>query len=427
MALTRQNYKRRLIDDKVDRYLKVFGAISIEGPKWCGKTWTSLNHSESVSYLTEKEIRRLAEVDPKYIFAKLRPQLIDEWQLVPEIWDAVRHECDMDSDTGKFILTGSTSLNREDSQKVFHSGAGRIARLKMYTMSLFESGDSTGDVSIIDMLNSTVKCGYIRKVELTELAQYIIRGGWPANSDKDIEDIDLIPKNYIESILSKDINEDNGKQRDRNKMMMILRSLARNESTLVGSKTIVKDIEEYENNDELVKSRTTIIDYIDCLYRLHLIENQDAFSLNYRSSSRVGKVAKRHFVDPSLACACLDLSVQKLLYDHETFGLLFEALVERDLRIYMNYLDGKLFHFRDNASGDEVDAILEFKDGEYGAVEIKLTSKGIDDAKKSLTTFYNNVKKKPKFMCIIVGHFEAVMQDPDTGIYIIPITSLKPK
>ena len=191
MALTRQNYKRRLIDDKVDRYLKVFGAISIEGPKWCGKTWTSLNHSESVSYLTEKEIRRLAEVDPKYIFAKLRPQLIDEWQLVPEIWDAVRHECDMDSDTGKFILTGSTSLNREDSQKVFHSGAGRIARLKMYTMSLFESGDSTGDVSIIDMLNSTVKCGYIRKVELTELAQYIIRGGWPANSDKDIEDIDI--------------------------------------------------------------------------------------------------------------------------------------------------------------------------------------------------------------------------------------------
>ena len=185
-------------------------------------------------------------------------------------------------------------------------------------------------------------------------------------------------------------------------MMMILRSLARNESTLVGSKTIVKDIEEYENDDELVRSRTTIMDYIDCLDRLHLIENQDSFSLNYRSSARVGKASKRHFTDPSLACACLDLTTDKLLLDHNTFGLLFEALVERDLRIYMDFLEGKLRHFRDNSSGDEVDSILEFKNGDYGAVEIKLTSKGIEEAKKSLTTFYNNVSKKPKFMCIIV-------------------------
>lgn len=426
MALTKENYRERLIDKKIDRYIKVFGALCIEGPKWCGKTWTSLNHSESVAYVTEKEIRNLAETDPKYIFNKLRPQLIDEWQLVPEIWDSVRHECDETNEPGKFILTGSTSLNKEDAKNVFHSGAGRIARLKMNTMSLYESGDSTGDVSIIDMLNSTVKCGYIRKVELIELAQYIVRGGWPANCNKNIEDIDLIPKSYIESLLNKDINEENGKQRDKNKMIMILRSLARNESTLVGNKTIVKDIEEYENDDELVKSRTTIMDYIDVLDRLHLIENQDAFSLNYRSSNRVGKVSKRHFTDPSLACACLDLTVQKLLLDHETFGLLFEALVERDLRIYMDFLDGKLYHFRDNASGDEVDSILEFKDGEYGAVEIKLTSKGIEDAKKSLSTFYNNAKKKPKFMCIIVGHYEAIVKDPDTGIYIIPITSLKP-
>ncbi len=426
MALTKKNYKLRLIDEKIDRYIKVFGALCIEGPKWCGKTWTSLNHAESVTYLTEKDIRNLAETNPKYIFNKLRPQLIDEWQLVPEIWDAVRHECDEDNQKGKFILTGSTTLNNEESKKIFHSGAGRIARLKMYTMSLYETGDSTGDVSITDMLNSNVKCGYIKKIELDKIAEYIIRGGWPANNDKDIQDIGLIPNSYIESLLSKDINEDNGKQRDRNKMKMILRSLARNESTLVGSKTIVKDIEDYENDDELIKSRTTIMDYIACLDRLHLIENQDAFSLNYRSSSRVGKVAKRHFIDPSLACACLDLTVQKLLYDFNTFGLLFEALVERDLRIYMDYLDGKLYHFRDNISGDEIDSILEFKDGEYGAVEIKLTSKGIEDAKKSLTTFYNNVEKKPKFMCIIVGHYEAVVQDPQTGIYIVPITSLKP-
>lgn len=263
-------------------------------------------------------------------------------------------------------------------------------------------------------------------MELEELAEYIIRGGWPANNDKKIKDIGLIPNSYIESLLSKDIDDDNGKQRDRNKMMMILRSLARNESTLVGSKTIVKDIEDYENDNELVRSRTTILDYIDCLDRLHLIENQDAFNLNYRSSDRVGKVAKRHFTDPSLACACLGLTVQKLLFDFNTFGLLFEALVERDLRIYMDSLDGKLYHFRDNISGDEVDSILEFEDGEYAAVEIKLTSKGIEDAKKSLMTFYNKANKKPKFMCIIVGHFEAVIQDPETGIYVVPITALKP-
>ena len=181
-----------------------------------------------------------------------------------------------------------------------------------------------------------------------------------------------------------------------------------------------------KDEEELIKSRTTILDYMDALDRLHLIENQEAFSLNYRSSNRVGKVAKRHFTDPSLACACLDLSIQKLLLDHDTFGLLFEALVERDLRVYMDYLDGKLYHFRDNASGDEVDGILEFANGDYAAVEIKLTSKGIDDGKTSLQTFYKNVKKKPKFMCIIVGHYEAVIQDPETGIYILPITALKP-
>lgn len=426
MALTKKDYKMRLIDKKIDRYIDVFGAICIEGPKWCGKTWTSLNHSESVVYLTEKDMRNLAETNPKYIFNKLRPQLIDEWQLVPEIWDAVRHECDEDTKKGKFILTGSTTLNKEELKRVFHSGAGRIARLKMYTMSLYETKDSTGDVSITDMLNSTVKCGYIRKVELEELAEYIIRGGWPANNNPSIKDIGLIPNSYIESLLSKDIDEDNGKQRDRNKMKMILRSLARNESTLVGRKTIVKDIEDYETEEDIVKSRTTIMDYIDVLDRLHLIENQEAFSLNYRSSARVGKVAKRHFTDPSLACACLGLTVKKLMLDFNTFGLLFEALVERDLRIYMDYLDGKLYHFRDNVSGDEVDGILEFSDGEYAAVEIKLTSKGIDDAKKNLTTFYNNVEKKPKFMCIIVGYYEAVIQDSETGIYIVPITSLKP-
>lgn len=424
MSLVKDDYHKRLVDDKIAKYLKIFGAICIEGPKWCGKTWTSLNHSESVTYMTERSSRDLAKVDPKYIFNEKRPQLIDEWQLVPSIWDSVRHECDSSKDTGKFILTGSTSLNKEEEEEVFHSGTGRIATLRMHPMSLYESGDSTGDVSISDMLSGNVKGKYIRKVELDELARLIIRGGWPANIE--IEDIDVIPKSYIESIVTKDIHERKDRKRDTNKMRMLLRSLARNESTVAGNDTLVKDIEEYESFDELIESRQTVADYISVLDSLYLTCNQEAFSINYRSSQRIGKSPKRHLVDPSLACASLDLSVEKLMHDHNTFGLMFEALVERDLRIYMDYLDGHVYHFRDNASGDEVDAILEFSNGDYGAAQIKLSDGSVDEAKKSLITFYNNVKKKPKFMCIIVGHYEAVVQDPETGIYIIPITSLKP-
>ena len=427
MSLEKKDYRKRLIDDKIDRYLKIFGAISIQGPKWCGKTWTSLKHANSVSYMTEKSPRDLAKVDPKYIFNQDRPQLIDEWQLVPSIWDAVRHECDSDHDKGKFILTGSTSLSKEEREdEIFHSGTGRIAIMKMNPMSLYESGDSTGDVSIEEMFSGNVNCKYIRKVELDELAKLIIRGGWPENIDKEGDDIEVIPRSYIESVITRDINERKDKKRDSNKMRMLIRSLSRNETTIAGNDTIVKDIEEFENTDDLIASRLTVADYVSVLDDLYLTANQEAFSINYRSSKRIGKSPKRHLVDPSLACASLDLTVVKLLNDHETFGLLFEALVERDLRIYMDYLDGHLYHFRDNVSGDEVDSILEFRDGEYSAVEIKLSDGSVEDAKKSLMTFYKNVNKKPKFMCIIVGHYEAVIQDKETGIYIIPITSLRP-
>ena len=427
MSLEKKDYRKRLIDDKIDRYLKIFGAISIQGPKWCGKTWTSLKHANSVSYMTEKSPRDLAKVDPKYIFNQDRPQLIDEWQLVPSIWDAVRHECDSDHDKGKFILTGSTSLSKEEREdEIFHSGTGRIAIMKMNPMSLYESGDSTGDVSIEEMFSGNVNCKYIRKVELDELAKLIIRGGWPENIDKEGDDIEVIPRSYIESVITRDINERKDKKRDSNKMRMLIRSLSRNETTIAGNDTIVKDIEEFENTDDLIASRLTVADYVSVLDDLYLTANQEAFSINYRSSKRIGKSPKRHLVDPSLACASLDLTVVKLLNDHETFGLLFEALVERDLRIYMDYLDGHLYHFRDNVTGMKVDSILEFSDGEYAAVEIKLSDGSVEDAKKSLMTFYKNVNKKPKFMCIIVGHYEAVIQDKETGIYIIPITSLRP-
>lgn len=426
MSLTEKGYRKRLIDDKLEQYLNVFGAISIEGPKWCGKTWTALNHSESVSFVTETNVEKLALINPKNIFTEKRPQLIDEWQIVPAIWDSVRHECDRSHNTGKFILTGSTTLRKDKEKKqVHHSGAGRIARMKMQTMSLYESGDSTGDVSISEMLENKDINKNIGEVELKSLANLIVRGGWPESLNIEEKNYTLIPKSYIQSILNVEINEED-KTRDKNKMNMLLKSLARNESTIVNNKTIIKDIKEYETNDDLLTSRTTIIEYLDFLERLHLIENQEAYSLNYRSPERVGKSVKRHLVDPSLACACLNLNADKLMKDLNTFGFLFEALVERDLRVYMDYLDGKLYHFRDNVSGLEVDSILEFEDGEYAAVEIKLGYNEVDNAMENLQTFYNNMIKKPKFMCVIVGVCQAAYKDPNTGIYVVPITALKP-
>lgn len=422
-----KDYKKRLVDKQIETYLNVFGAILIEGPKWCGKTWTGLYHSNSVSYVTQKSVKEIAEVNPAYIFSDDKPQLIDEWQIVPEIWDSVRHECDKDHNKGKFILTGSTSYKKQQKEKkVFHSGAGRIAPIQMDPMSLYESNDSSGNASIIDMYSGKQKIKKEKDIELYDIANLIIRGGWPENIFVDKNNAGLIPKSYIKSIVEVDIHERNENRIDSNKMMMLIKSLARNESTVVGNKTLLRDIEDYSTDDEYIKSRNTIDNYISILDDLFFTYYQPAFNINYRSSSRVGKSSKRHLIDPSLSCAALNINVDKLMNDHETFGLLFEGLVERDLKIYMNYLNGKLYHFRDNTSGDEVDAILEFEDGQYAAVEIKLTYNGINEGIESLKKFKTNVKKKPKFMCIVVGYLNSIMIDKETGIYIVPITSLRP-
>lgn len=420
----KEEYLPRLIDKKIIDYLDVFGAISIEGPKWCGKTWTSSSHANSIIYLDDDKTKEQALLDLNLVLEKEKPELLDEWHLIPKIWDKVRRKCDEDSEKGKYILTCSTELNDEKKKEIFHSGAGRIGKIKMYTMSLYESGDSTGEASLSDMLNNKQENKNVKIPELNDIANLIIRGGWPSNIKTPPNKVGLIPRSYIESILDKDMNDD--KIRDRKKMLMLIKSLARNESTVVNNQTLVKDIEEYGNEEELIGSRNTIYDYLNVLDRLHLIENQDAYSYNYRSPERVGKSPKRHLTDPSLACAALELNSSKLINDLNTFGFMFEALVERDLRIYMDYLDGHLFHFRDNITGLEVDSILEFSNGEYAAVEIKLGYNKVEEAKKSLLKFYNNVKKKPKFMCIIVSNFSAVIKDPKTGIYIVPITALKP-
>lgn len=424
MSLRKNDYLSRLVDKKIEDYLSVFGAVSIEGPKWCGKTWASLNHANSVVYLDDEETREKANLSLDYILNDEKPELIDEWNLVPKTWDAVRRKCDETSSKGNYILTCSTKLSDELQKKnVHHSGAGRIGKIKMYPMSLYESGESTGKASLMDMFNGVQKNEKTPQISLNNLANLIVRGGWPSNVKTPIDKIGIIPKGYIASILDSDMNDE--KKRDRNKMQMLLKSLARNESTIVSNQTLLNDIEDL-GSDILIESRITLDDYLDVLNRLHIIENQNAYSDNYRSPKRVGKSPKRHFVDPSLACACLDLTSEKLLNDLKTFGFMFESLVERDLRIYMDYLDGNLYHFRDNVTGLEVDSILEFSGGEYAAVEIKLGFNGVEEAKKNLLSLYDNMEKKPKFMCIIVGFLDFVVRDSETGIYIVPITALKP-
>ena len=425
MSLTPKNYRPRIIDEEIEKNLKIFGAISIEGPKWCGKTWTALNHANSVAFLNNTadnfREKHLAEMDVNLILDKEKPELIDEWQEVPAIWDAVRFKCDQDKEKGKYILTGSAT---PASDKIHHSGAGRICKMKMYTMSLFESGDSTGDVSLQKLFENNVENKLVNKVELRRLADLIVRGGWPESIDMSVEEATKITRSYLDAVLEKDIIEIDGIKRDKNKMEMLLRSLARNESTVSGNNVLIKDIDNNVTEEELNVSRNTVTDYLDVLYRLHLIENQNSFMYKIRSRSNVGKNPKRHFTDPSLGCAALNITSEKLMNDLETFGLYFEALCERDLRIYAESIGAKLYHYRDNNTGLEIDSIIEISDGEYGAIEIKLGANKEEEAAASLKKFYDLAEIKPKFMCIICGLYNVVVRRPD-GIYVLPITALK--
>ena len=425
MKLTPKNYRPRIIDEELEKNLKIFGAISIEGPKWCGKTWTALNHSNSVAFLNNTadnfREKHLAEMDVNLILDKEKPELIDEWQEVPAIWDAVRFKCDQDKEKGKYILTGSAT---PVSDKIHHSGAGRICKMKMYTMSLFESGDSTGDVSLQKLFKNNVENKLVNKVELKRLADLIVRGGWPESIEMSAEEATKITRSYLEAVLEKDIVEIDGIKRDKNKMEMLLRSLARNESTVSGNNVLIKDIDNNVTEEEVNVSRNTVTDYLDVLNRLHLIENQKSFMYKIRSRSNVGKNPKRHFTDPSLGCAALNITSEKLMNDLETFGLYFEALCERDLRIYAESIGAKLYHYRDNNTGLEIDSIIEISDGEYGAIEIKLGANKEEEAAASLKKFYDLAEIKPKFMCIICGLYNAVVRRPD-GIYVLPITALK--
>ena len=420
------NYKPRIIDKKVNEYLSVFGAVCIEGPKWCGKTWTSRHHSKSEYLVGDPQNnfqnRQLALLSPALVLPGDVPRLIDEWQEVTSLWDAVRYEVDTRGEKGQFILTGSSTPKRKG---ILHSGVGRIGKLRMRPMSLFEAGCSSGDVSLEELCNGNLTQKLIGEVDIHNLIDYIIRGGWPGNQETPIESAGLLPKEYITCVVDDEVHRIDDIQRDKRKVELLLKSLARNESTTVTNNTIASDIKAID--DEEIDKNTVSI-YMDIFNRLFLTDNQKPFSSNIRSSIRVKQAEKRHFADPSLACALLGATPEKLLGDLNTLGFLFEAFCERDLRIYAESFDAELYHYQDY-NNNEIDAVIELKNGNWCAFEIKLGAHQIDSAAEQLINIKNTIAAQkdgipPSVLCVICGMSNAAYRRED-GVFVVPITALK--
>lgn len=424
--MDRQSYRPRIIDRQVEEYLSAFGAVCIEGPKWCGKTWTSSYHSKSEIYLGDPagnfQNRQLAELSPALVLEGETPRLIDEWQEVPPLWDAVRYQVDQTARKGQFILTGSATPNHKG---ILHSGAGRIARLRMRTMSLWESGDSSGKVSLEQLCHGALTPAMTGEVDLKRLIGLIVRGGWPGSLGLPPEQAALLPAQYLDAVIDDDVYRIDGIRRDTQKMRLLLRSLARNESTTATNKTLMRDIKAVDDEDI---DANTVAAYLDIFKRLFLTENQPPFSSSIRSSVRVKQAEKRHFADPSLACALLKATPAGLLGDLETLGFLFEALCERDLRIYAESFGAHLYHYQDYKN-QEIDAVIELPDGQWCAFEIKLGTNQIDAAADNLLAIQRQIEadpegKPPAVLCVLCGMANAAYQRPD-GVFVVPITALR--
>ncbi len=425
--LTPDGYMERIIDSSIDRLLRIYGAVCIEGPKWSGKTWTSRNHSSSASFLGDSagnfKNRMLAELDPALVLEGEQPKLIDEWQTVPPIWDAVRYKVDETGRKGQFILTESSTPVLKG---ILHGGTGRIGKITMRTMSLYEMGKSTGDVSIMDLFNGNIKNTPVPQVHLDTLIEYVLRGGWPGVQNLSLEDALEVTGDYLENIPN-DMQRLDGIRRDKRKVKAVLRALGRAESNMTSRKSLQKDIEEFSEDRNTV-SVDSISDYLDCFSRLFLTEDQPSFENKLRSSVKALKSPKRHFADPSLAAAAINATKETLKNDLNTFGYLFEALCIHDLRVYASAIGAKVFHYHDEKE-NEVDAVLELPDGRWGLVEIKVGFNQVEKAAEQLISlkekFTRETSSTPQFLCIICGLSSAILSRPD-GVYVIPITAFGP-
>lgn len=420
-------YKHRIADRFLERKVLGKGAVLIEGPKWCGKTTTAKQLSKSILDLGDSSVlmqsSQLIEISPKALLEGKTPRLIDEWQALPTIWDCIRSEVDRRGEPSQFILTGSSVL--PEAEETIHSGTGRFAYIKMRTMSLYESGESTGSISLSDLFEGKSFEVLQNEMDIDELAYLICRGGWPWAT--------LIPKevaldqafDYVDSVVQKDIQRVDKIKRSPDRARLLLRSYARNISQQISYATIRKDMLA---NDASTLDEDTVADYVKALKKLFVIEDLAAWNPNIRSKAAIRTSDTRHFVDPSIGTAALRLGPKDLINDLQSFGLFFEDLVVRDLRVYAEALDGELYHYRDS-SGLECDTVLHRRNGSYALLEVKIGGENrINEGAANLLALAKNIDTNkmsaPSFMAVIIGVGKYAYQRKD-GVYVIPIGCLK--
>jgi predicted AAA+ superfamily ATPase len=432
VTLTKDGYRTRIVDQKITDYLKVFGAVSIEGPKWCGKTWTSLSHANSVTYIMDPagnySNRARALINPALILEGKPPHAIDEWQEVVGIWDAVRFDVDQEAEPGRFILTGSVTPPRDSPS---HSGAGRIALIRMWPMSLFESGDSIGAVSLKSLFAAEAIEPFTTDIELPDLIDLTARGGWPQTLRLPTRLAAQISIEYLGAIERNELFNRSFSRRSPQKLKRLLRALSRNNSTSVSISALAADIDGAtrieRTPDEITISRETASAYIDDLKKIFVVEELPGWNPPIRSKTRIRMALKRIFVDPSLAIAALGVGREHLLHDLNTYGFMFENLCLRDLAVYAENLGASLCHYRDN-SGLEADAIIEAPDGSWGALEIKLGEHQVNSAAHSLIRLRKKMveggAQPPAFLAVIIGGGFGYRRED--GVYVVPINALAP-
>lgn len=417
-------YYPRILDNVLKDYLDAFGAVLIRGPKWCGKTTTALQRAKSVLKMQDPDhsssYLQMANFMPSKLLEGETPRLIDEWQMAPVLWDAVRNEVDSRRKEGQFILTGSTVI---DDDQVMHSGTGRIAPLNMYPMSLFESMESNGSVSLKSLFQINEKFEGARSVlNIEKLAFAICRGGWPASINKKESSSQLIARSYVDAICNSDASRVDDISKKPERVRALLNSYARNISTLATNKTILEDIKANDNE----MTEPTMYTYLSALKRLYVIDDIPAWSPSIRSVSAIRSSNKKGFSDPSIAVAVLGLTSEDLLNDPNTFGFFFESLCLRDLKIYSTSLGGTISYYHDRY-GLECDAVLHLNNGKYALIEMKLGSREIQDGANHLLEMDKLIKSKhmkaPSFLMVLTGGEYAYQRED--GVFVIPIACLK--
>jgi hypothetical protein len=422
-----KEYKPRIADKLLARKLAGKGAVLLEGAKWCGKTTTAEQIAKSIVYMSEtgktQQNLQLAEMNPKLLLKGDKPRLIDEWQVAPQLWDSIRFESDHSDELGLFILTGSSVP--ADMSKVIHSGTGRFGWLKMRPMSLWESRESTGEVSIKDLFDGKEEIEGISDLDLERIAFIACRGGWPLAVGMPDEVALDQAFDYLSAVEQRDIQAADGVSRDPSKVHRLLRAYARHQGAQVSNATLRADL---VNNEGESLDEDTIATYIRALKRIFVIEDVEAWNPNLRSKTAIRASDTRYFTDPSIATAALGLGPNDLIADLETFGLVFETLCMRDLRVFAEALNGAVYHYRDK-NGLECDAVIYLRNGSYGLIEIKLGGdKLIEEGAKTLSTLAEKIDttkmKKPSFLMVLTATGRYAYPRPD-GVYVVPIGCLK--